>query len=70
LTEHGVATAPYVPSIHLQPYMRERYGFREGMLPVSEDCSARTLALPFHSRLPLDDQEYVVETLKTTLESA
>ena len=25
--------APYVPSIHLQPYMRERYGFREGMLP-------------------------------------
>ena len=31
--ERGVATAPYVPSIHLQPYMRERYGFREGMLP-------------------------------------
>ena len=68
MREHGVATAPYVPSIHLQPYMRELYGFREGMLPVSEDCSARTLALPFHARLDRDDQEYVVETLRTVLQ--
>jgi perosamine synthetase len=68
MREHGVATAPYVPSIHLQPYMRERYGFGEGMLPVSEDCSARTLALPFHSRLARDDQEYVVETLRAVLQ--
>jgi len=68
MRERGVATAPYVPSIHLQPYMRERYGFREGMLPVSEDCSARTLALPFHSRLDRDDQEYVVETLRAVLQ--
>jgi perosamine synthetase len=64
---HGVATAPYVPSIHLQSYMRERYGFREGMLPVSEDCSARTLALPFHARLDRGDQEYVAETLRAAL---
>jgi perosamine synthetase len=68
MQDHGVATAPYVPSIHLQSYMRERYGFREGMFPVSEDCSARTLALPFHSRLGRDDQEYVAETLRTVLQ--
>ena len=67
LAEDGVGAAPYLPSIHLQPYMRERYGFREGMLPVSEDCSARTLALPFHGRLELDDQEFVVETLRASL---
>ncbi len=67
LIESGVATAPYVPSIHLQPYMRERFGFREGMLPVSEDCSARTLALPFHTRLGRDDQEYVVDVLRASL---
>jgi perosamine synthetase len=64
MDERGVSTAPYVPSIHLQSYMRERYGFREGMLPVSEDCSARTLALPFHARLGEDDQQYVVEALR------
>jgi perosamine synthetase len=68
LGERGVSAAPYLPSIHLQPYMRERYGFGEGMLPVSEECSARTLALPFHSRLGRDDQEYVVETLRNILQ--
>lgn len=67
LAERGIATAPYLPSIHLQPYMRERYGFREGMLPVSEDCSARTLALPFHARLPREDAERVVAELGSLL---
>jgi perosamine synthetase len=67
LAAEGVATAPYLPSIHLQPYMRDLYGFEEGMLPVSEECSARTLALPFHARLPADDQERVVEALRSAL---
>jgi perosamine synthetase len=67
LAERGIATAPYLPSIHLQSYMRERYGFSEGMLPVSEDCSARTLALPFHARLGRGDQERVVEALHACL---
>jgi dTDP-4-amino-4,6-dideoxygalactose transaminase len=67
LDRRGVATARYLPSIHLQPYMRERFGFREGMCPVSESASARTLALPFHTRLPLDDQEYVADSLRATL---
>jgi perosamine synthetase len=67
LTEDGIATAPYLPSIHLQSYMRERYGFREGMLPVSEDCSARTMALPFHARLDRGDQERVAGALKNAV---
>ena len=57
----GIATAPYLPSIHLQSYMRERYGFAEGMCPVSEDASRRTMAIPFHARLPREDQERVVD---------
>jgi dTDP-4-amino-4,6-dideoxygalactose transaminase len=67
LADEGIATAPYLPSIHLQSYMRARYGFREGMLPVSEDCSARTMALPFHARLERGDQERVAEALRGAL---
>jgi perosamine synthetase len=67
LAENGVASKPYLPSIHLQPYYRERFGYREGMLPVAEDTSSRTLALPFHSRLPAEDQERVVEALVRAL---
>ncbi len=67
LADQGIATAPYLPSIHLQSYMRERYGFAEGMLPVSEDCSDRTMALPFHARLERSDQERVVEALRAAI---
>jgi perosamine synthetase len=67
LGSEGVACAPYLPSIHLQSYMRERFGFAEGLCPVSEDASARTMAIPFHARLPLEDQERVVEALRAAL---
>jgi perosamine synthetase len=67
LAEVGVATSRYLPSIHLQPYMRERFGYREGMLPVSEEASRRLLALPFYPELSADDQAYVVEALRAVL---
>jgi dTDP-4-amino-4,6-dideoxygalactose transaminase len=70
LTETGVATARYLPSIHLQPYMREWFGYQEGMLPVSEDVSRRTLALPFFPELPLEDQQYVAEELRVAIDLA
>jgi perosamine synthetase len=68
LTERGVQTARYLPCIHLQPYMQERFGYRVGLCPVAEDAAARTLALPFHARLDEDDQVYVAEALRAALE--
>jgi perosamine synthetase len=67
LRARGVSTAEYVPCVHLQSYMRERYGFGEGMCPIAEEISARTLALPFHTRVDPADQEFVVETLAAAL---
>jgi perosamine synthetase len=63
----GVGTADYVPCVHLQPYMRETYGFGEGVCPVAEDVAARTIALPFFPQLEVEDQERVVEALKAAL---
>jgi perosamine synthetase len=64
LRAEGIGTAEYVPCVHLQPFMRERYGFRDGMFPVAEDACARTLALPFYAQLEADDQERVVAVLR------
>jgi perosamine synthetase len=63
----GIGFNRYLPSIHLQPYIRERYGFSEGMCPVSEDASSRTLALPFYTALERDAQERVAEALAASL---
>ena len=62
-------TAEYVPCIHLQSYMRDGFGFREGMFPVAEDASARSLALPFYTQIAAEDQERVVEAFRTALGS-
>jgi perosamine synthetase len=67
LRARGVGTAEYVPCVHLQPYMRERYGFREGMWPVAEEIATRTLALPFHTQIGGDDQAFVAEALAAAL---
>jgi perosamine synthetase len=47
--------------------MRERFGFREGMFPVSEEASRRSLALPFFTALEAGDQERVAEALTRAL---
>jgi perosamine synthetase len=67
LRGEGVSTAEYVPCIHLQPYMRERYGFAEGLCPVAEGAATRTLALPFFTQIDAGDQERVVEVLAAAL---
>jgi perosamine synthetase len=67
LDRRGVATARYLPCIHLQRYLRDRYGFQEGLCPVAEDVSARSLALPFHARIGEDDQAYVADALQSAL---
>jgi perosamine synthetase len=64
LAEEGIASKPYLPCIHLQPYWQERFGTRDGMFPVAESASRRSLALPFHTRLTAGEQERVVDALR------
>ena len=67
MRERGVDVAEYVPCVHLLTYMRERYGFAEGLCPVAEEIAGRTLALPFFPGIEADDQAYVVDALRAAL---
>jgi dTDP-4-amino-4,6-dideoxygalactose transaminase len=67
LADEGIECGEYLPCIHLQPYMREAYGFGEGLCPAAEDASRRTLALPFFPGLERADQERVAEALAGAL---
>ncbi len=48
LKKIGVATKPYLPSIPLLSFYRNRFGFRRGDFPISEHVSDRALALPLY----------------------
>jgi perosamine synthetase len=47
LEAQRIPARPYFLPIHLQPYMVERFGYRQGDFPVTEDLGSRSLALPF-----------------------
>ncbi|AKM79427.1 MAG: hypothetical protein UX85_C0006G0021 [Candidatus Beckwithbacteria bacterium GW2011_GWB1_47_15] len=62
----GVPAKAYLPSIHLQPYMR-RFGYKRGDFPVSEAVSASTLSLPFYTGMEEAVVDRVCEKLKKVI---
>jgi perosamine synthetase len=60
LKEAGVMSKPYLPSIHLFSFYRDRFGFKEGDFPVSESVSRRSLALPIYVGLTQEDVREIV----------
>ncbi len=67
LRERGVPSRPYFVPIHLQPYMVERFGYREGDFPITEDLGRRSLALPFSGVMSEAQVEYVSQALREVL---
>ncbi len=63
LGEKGVASRPYFSPIHLQPFYRQMFGFKEGDFSITEAAACSTLALPFHSNLDEESVEYVCNAL-------
>ncbi|WP_316863022.1 UDP-4-amino-4,6-dideoxy-N-acetyl-beta-L-altrosamine transaminase [uncultured Cohaesibacter sp.] len=58
----------YIP-VHLQPYYRAM-GFGDGDFPKAEAYYARAISLPLHPKLTIEQQDYVVSTLKDALVNA
>jgi len=67
LENEGIQVRNYFEPVHLQKPYRE-LGWKEGMLPITEEIANRTIALPFYTELNMEDQEYVVEKLRQALE--
>ena len=67
LEEQGIPSRSYFPAIHLQPLYREKFGYREGDFPVTEEVARSTLALPFWGNMTEPEVEYVCSTLDQVL---
>ncbi len=65
LTEAGIACASsYATPTHLQPAMRH-LGVAEGSLPETERAAAENLALPMWGGIELEQQERVVDAVRS-----
>lgn len=63
LQKNGVDCRPYFQPIHLQPFYKEKFGYRQGDFPNTERAASSTLALPFFNNLTEPQIDYVVEVL-------
>jgi perosamine synthetase len=67
LRDRGIGCSNYFTPIHLQPCYVERFGYRKGDFPITEALAARTIALPYHTRLSADDVDRVCTELQRLL---
>jgi perosamine synthetase len=70
LESKRIPTRVYFSPIHLQPYYRTHFGYREGDFPIAERAAASILALPFHGGLSDGDMDYVVSALQSAVTQA
>jgi perosamine synthetase len=63
----GIPSRVYFTPIHLEPYYRQRFGFKPGDFPVAERVAASILALPFHTNLSDAEMDEVVDALQSAV---
>jgi perosamine synthetase len=68
MKSQNIQVSNYFPPVHLQPFMVEQFGYKQGDFPVTEGVSRRTIALPFYNNLTKDETAIVCKTLKEILD--
>jgi perosamine synthetase len=64
----GIQVSNYFPPAHLQPFIVEKYGCKVGDYPVTDAVCTRTMSLPFHNNLTMDEAKLVCAELKASLD--
>lgn len=64
LAEKGVMTKVYFSPVHLTHFYREKFGFKGGELPVTEELSNRVLSLPMYASLTKGEMDYVTDSVR------
>jgi len=65
----GIPVRPYFLPIHLQPYMVDRFGYKSGDFPITEELGKIGLALPFSGKMKEEEVIQVSNAIKDCLKS-
>lgn len=68
MLDEGIQVSNYFQPVHLQPFIAEEYGYKDGDFPVTDAVSRRTIALPFFNLLSDEDIQTVCAALKRCLD--
>jgi len=70
MLDEGIQVSNYFPSVTLQPFMVEKFGYKDGDFPITDSICKCTMSLPFYNNLKKDDIALVCKTLKKCLDNA
>ena len=63
----GIMTKTYFNPIHLKTYYRQKYGYKEGDLPIPEKLSKKMISLPFYPDIKKEEIEHITINIKQYL---
>lgn len=63
-TKHRIGVGVHYTPVHLHPYYRRTFGYRENAFPNAEWIGKGTISLPLSAKLSDDDVEDVISTLR------
>jgi len=68
LKENGVPCRPYFTPIHIQPYIKEMFGYQEEDFPNTAKAGRSCIALPFYNDMSTEEIDYVINNLEKAIE--
>lgn len=68
LSKENIGTSVHFIPVHLHPYYRETYGYKEGDFPAAERMFERIISLPLYPRMKKQDVEDVIDAVRGIVE--
>ena len=67
LAEAGIQTSVHYPPVHLFQMYQDRFGYRQGDLPITERVASKLITLPFYPSMCIEDIDLIVQALRLAL---
>jgi len=57
----------HYPPVHLFSFYKQKFGYKGGELPVTEDLCNREMTLPLYPTMTSDADKFIAETIRKFL---
>lgn len=68
LTAKRIFSKVYFQPIHLTLFYKNKFGYNEGSLPITEKISEQVLTLPIYSNMKPEEKKYIIESISEFFE--
>lgn len=70
MSEAKIGTSVHFIPLHMQPYWRNEYNLKDADFPMATKYYSSAVSLPIYTKMTLEDQNYVIETIRSILSSS